>query len=624
MTTHELYINDTLVDLDKDVNIYLLYQSMLFTDLQSIVSNRSYNISLPKTDNNLRAINNYNLADRADESDTGLTFPRKYHKVRYYRNGITIFERGIGTFVSVDSRINFVFAWGNAENFQKLFDKKLNELTDIADAHIGWHNTIPYATHISADYGFFDIDFGQGHIRQYQHPSVSSAYIMSAIARNNGIRWALNEEGYYPCELGDFIIPLLSKNTDDASLDAQSLKGYGYRYEYQGVHAQTFYSTLHPYSTVDPMGLWSESKKMFVTSGKHITKFRIIIEPFTVKFYDWYFSVDYSFNNQKLGDVSFDFTDGLYYGNYPAVDTIVDVSNIEKDGTGKILNAITFDSNLFNRASEILKNPKIQVIPIDAELTLPTIFPLAANLPDITQADFIKGLMQLSGVFAYIKGENEIGFVSIDDIVAKKTQQSAKDWTDKLINTAGAYNAPEGIEFKLDNFAQNNLCKYDDGDDELLKGKYDGAIVVENETIEKEKECFKLPFAPTENVDYVSGDFKTKIAKIPVYTKGSDGKIEYNDDITARILRPKSLNTHVGASFEEMDMRAVIRTRYSDYQEVIRTPRVIKVRCLLNDYDLSVLDLTAPVYFEQYGNYYAILKVQAAADGVCKCEFLEI
>lgn len=76
MVKHELYINDILVDIDKDVNIYPLYQSPLLSDLKSVVSNRTNNISLPLTPKNAKAIQMFHLADTTDDSGA---FPRKWN-----------------------------------------------------------------------------------------------------------------------------------------------------------------------------------------------------------------------------------------------------------------------------------------------------------------------------------------------------------------------------------------------------------------------------------------------------------------------------------------------------------------------------------------------------------------
>lgn len=120
----------------------------------------------------------------------------------------------------------------------------------------------------------------------------------------------------------------------------------------------------------------------------------------------------------------------------------------------------------------------------------------------------------------------------------------------------------------------------------------------------------------------------TQIAYVPLYTT-EDGKVVYNE-VKPRILMGKSLDVEgyetprLGLAFEELDFNSILNRYYVSYQRAIQAPRVIKVRLLLSDIDLSQLDLTRPVYFEQFGHYYAILKLEVQTNGECKGWFLEL
>lgn len=54
------------------------------------------------------------------------------------------------------------------------------------------------------------------------------------------------------------------------------------------------------------------------------------------------------------------------------------------------------------------------------DCAFPTRFPVAPNLPDISQGDFILALMSMNGLFAYADKDspNTIKLISIDDIIA--------------------------------------------------------------------------------------------------------------------------------------------------------------------------------------------------------------
>lgn len=113
------------MELDKDVNINLIFESVLFSELGSVKSNGTYNVALPKTAHNLKAIDNFHLADKKDSEDS---FPRSTLRASLYRDGLPIFENGAAYLQNITDRINFVFTWGGVDLFKKMSDYKLTDL----------------------------------------------------------------------------------------------------------------------------------------------------------------------------------------------------------------------------------------------------------------------------------------------------------------------------------------------------------------------------------------------------------------------------------------------------------------------------------------------------------------
>ena len=54
--TEQIYINGYLMDQNEGKGISLVFQSPYFTDIDSIISNRTSSVELPKTTNNLMAV----------------------------------------------------------------------------------------------------------------------------------------------------------------------------------------------------------------------------------------------------------------------------------------------------------------------------------------------------------------------------------------------------------------------------------------------------------------------------------------------------------------------------------------------------------------------------------------
>lgn len=118
MTYYELYINDILCDLSSDNYISLVYQSPIFSGLDIIQSNRSYNIDLPLTLKNRKAIG------YAERTDIYTDAPYVKLPARLYQEGVPLFTSGYAVITEISDVISVVLTWGNVDNFQSLFGCK--------------------------------------------------------------------------------------------------------------------------------------------------------------------------------------------------------------------------------------------------------------------------------------------------------------------------------------------------------------------------------------------------------------------------------------------------------------------------------------------------------------------
>ena len=57
---------------------------------------------------------------------------------------------------------------------------------------------------------------------------------------------------------------------------------------------------------------------------------------------------------------------------------------------------------------------------------------------------------------------------------------------------------------------------------------------------------------------------------------------------------------------------------------MVHNPVVITEKIEINDIELKELDVTVPVYLDQYGRYYAIISVKAEDTGICECKLLQL
>lgn len=629
---HELYINNTLVDVDDDFDIALLYDSMLFTGVSKLMSNRSTEFSLPKTANNLRAVELSHLSDIKDDPEAGMLYPRRNHKVDYYRNGILIVNNALGVMGDIEKRIPFVFVFGNMENTRRL-NANMSELNEKDLDSILWDNDIRIMPYSQYEPGFAYMDFGQGAgidgKQRYSHPTASVNWILDRMAESNGL--TIDKGNLFD----DMYIPLVSKTPSERSLMDSGMQGQ-LKMVAKKVDPVTFVNTIN----LEMPSPDNEDARLIIDNtgsargfgfkgglkGGYSRPVRVVInngQPFLVTMHKQGEHKDFNLKIRRSsgGDIPIPgetiFSDSYTLIKRYTVDMTIDVSSVDY-WVVRLYNSTTgsVSTDLFSLPDTVYAMTWIE----DEEIPFNSWFPIIPNLPDMKQVDFLKSMMQLRGVFAYPKGIDTIGFASADDVLASR--YVALDWTRKLITESPVPNAPEGLSFKMDNFAQKNWFRWSN-DDEIESVGTDDYIKVYNETIEAEADVVELKFSASNDMAIGDEESGRPLAYVPVYTT-ENGSVKFNK-LTPRVLmgRPGD-NGRLELFFEGLSFDTILEQYYSGYRSIIEVPRVITVRVRLTDLDQAKLDMTRSVYFEQFGRYYAVLSVQAQSNGLCKCKMLEL
>lgn len=655
MTYYELYINDILCDLSSDNYISLVYQSPIFSGLDIIQSNRSYNIDLPLTPKNRKAIG------YAERTDIYTDAPYVKLPARLYQEGVPLFTSGYAVITEISDVISVVLTWGNVDNFQSLFDANLRDLArTLYSMNIGsipWNSAsalLEYG-YDRPQMGFFGIDFGQGIANpEYMHPSIEVQDVLTAIERYNGITIDGKERLYggltYP-----LLLPLVSKNGDDISgavdyFEASRIvsDGRGNRTsfesnlnnyivhdpkniympydpsnpsmngtaEFQTLGANHMFLSINPNTTGDTFNVtcrvsgasWRLKEQIHVIvkgGGKDILK--ISSAPITITsgmtsavytFYTKDFPKEYEINTDSISNISIQLKD--FY-------------NVQSDGAHDII--LSWSVKLWG----------------DIEMIFPSEYPIGVNLPDISQGDFLSALMSMAGLFAYPDKDapDTIKLISVDDIYAI-TNRDTIDWSRKVIlNDRHDVSRPESSIFSLDDLAQKNTLDYDNDDDVITDTA--GEIRIENVNIDKENELVELPFSASENAPLAS-DANALCARIPMYTTSDDGKtVDYNEP-SARILQAIIDDTSTGLywfGYFGENMRfggenGIVAKKYNGYQKAVDKLRLITVKAKLTAIDLHNLDYTKPIYIGQFGQTYGLYSVETGENGICECQLIQL
>ena len=622
MTTYELYINDTLCDLNTDEAITLLYQSPIFSDLDSIQSNRSYNISLPLSPTNIRAV------EQSQRTDVNSEAPYVKLPARLYQNGVPLFTKGFAVVTDISDAINVTLTWGNVDNFQPLFDNNLQDLgpqlEDLGAGHIDWNEDSTILDgNTQNEYpgvAYWGVNFGMGlKDPKYIHPSVQAMTILEAIEKQHGITIDGKERLAYSPNLGP-IVPLLGKNGDEISGKAEVAKSNLSQVEFND---KTIFWGDNPSEHVEYVNGASFDIKG-ATNANIIISFQGFLyskELTDIEGLSIYIAPSNDLNTiiSKIGFNAFNETDRIYIVCNKAS---IDLEGFEIPEEGEFSIVISHDKDVdLSGSIEFFAYPRENV-------TYPSIYPVCVNLPDMSQGDFVMGLMSMNGLFAYpdAKFPDTIRFISIDDIADKAKNYEVVDWSRKVVlNDMNRVDMPDTSEFTIGDLAQRNTLDYENDDD--VTSDTSGVIEIRNANIDKETELVTLPFSASENE---STDGVT-CAMVPIYEKQENGDVDYSE-CSARILSGRGAVIDgfvkcIGSFDPWMKFggdQGIVAKRYASYKDIVDRVRVISVRAKLSPLDLYNLDYAKPVFIDQFGALFAIYSVETGEDGICDCQLIKI
>lgn len=602
--TEQIYINDVLMDGTEGKTVSLVFQSPLFTDIDSIVSNRTNSVEFPATKRNLAAIGNPQMAGSSSD------YAYRKHRALYLRDGVQIFS-GYGTLLSVSgTSIKFSFTWGNVSVFKKLLEYKIRELRsqfNEEDIHLPWDDT----SVTSNAYFPANVDTGG-----YRHPAMRVSAILDEIERRTGVTIGNKER------LTDYRIPVTGKTADNYAKRLQgviagsnlSVRTHQYQYKY---------SLSVGNGDKDIRGMYAGDGLFDVSEFKTLkievsSDFQYSIPAYTgssAQQINVYATEEDGSFGKQLGYIRlYRSTSGsrFVYAVNSGVGTgeelvfnVEDYARIRIEiftaGTAQTSTAPTVTSGVVN------------IIPdYDQEQSLiyGGVYPIYQNLPDWTVSQLLKNLMKIEGLFAVCPHENTIRFLSIDDVYNARTD--AEDITRKLIFKDGA---PSERSFTYGQYAKKNFFRY--AEDDTVRKSGDGTMLIDNDNLDEEKDVLKLDFA--------ASDMFNGRVQISLYTKNDDGELEYSD-VKPRILKLSGVSTNGQEllTFEGLDWDSLIAAKYAGFARCVRNASVVKSSIRVDTLTLAKLDLTVPVYSFSLGHYYAILKLSTKDGETADIEMLQM
>lgn len=628
------------------VNLNL--KSNILSDISKISNNTSYTIKLPKTANNLRIINGAIFP--SSESD----FAHKVHKARLERDGIVIVEDASLLLLKIGTDIECSLTWGVAGQMESVKDGNLSDLEAVKGRYTVWRteNNFP-----KIDIGLKDDEKNMG-----MHPYLRFDEIFNWINEESGNLF--DASGLLP-KLGKLIFPLLQRKKSD-NIEQNYMEMMHSSSSFIGIENQGGYISLsdhgYMYLPFTLSGSISDSVDLDTILEEKVYDSKLYgLWPkrgLEVRYTEFLYYIKGTFKVTGLlldgkldetlrfailqseyngsGYLYIDYIDiplerGDEYEAYYSVDAYVkasqghgsthypELSLWTKVGTTRYYYT-SGETKQANIKVEFTGRIKIFVgeYGADEDDTLRPYtgigiqsssnkYYYAPNLPNIKKIDFIKGICNIFGLYAYLD-EDRIKFNGYETLYDNKPV--AADWSDFLVYPDREQDFAREMEYSLEGIAQHNRFKWKNSDE------YDGAdgeIFVENETVDYETDLVKSAFAACRN----RGDK----AYIPVYSYNEKGELEYDSDDKGYVLTVDgSSNT---AAFRS-DWEALIQEYYQGYRRLISNSLVINEYFILNSYQVKNVRMDVPIYLRKYGCYFAIVEIKTKDKDLCDVKLLKL
>lgn len=607
----KLIINNTEMDIG-DISIPINFQCSDVASLDNIVCNYSFTIKLPMTEVNLAAINYSQEVSNED------TFPYYYHDCRYYIDGFPIFEKGQVRILRITDSIEISILFGNYELLGLIDKVKLQDLS--ISEYLMWDYAIANGT--NSGFGisqngdtFFN---GKLHVERLV-PFVYAKYLFDLIISSYTMPADIESH------MGSSVLPLATLKSalaylNDVVVDIRHSTNINISGAGTWIHTfDSFseYSDVYNLTFLNTGGL-----RIFIppVSGYYIFSFDYYLDtlPFgmagTVDLIDYYTTsridgIAFStVGNNRTKTIKLNKGQAFYLS-----------LTTNMGGFNFTSNKVTFQLDTDSNGNNFSTSGDCLI-----ETAFKLKYPIKPNLPDITQKDFVKSIMQLYGLMLQIV-DGSAQFFTFNDVMDNRT--NARDWSDFLVQT----NRHETyIDFSSD-IGESNFLKYkEDKSVATNYGNYD--IPAINQFAKYRDILTNKLFAATESVmEKDSLGNPVRMCKFDLYELSNNS---YNlKSITQRICIPQNLdlnytidsvygestggaggditvnvytfeNSGAGLMYEEL-----ANSYWEAYMSIINKYKQMKLKFILPVSEINKFRFDYPIYLSQYGRYFFVKRI---------------
>lgn len=635
----KLYINDIEIDLPDGFVIPRTKQVNNFNSLDDRQTNYTLNIKLPKTKNNIKALDY--LGNQSDVSNK----PYQYNKAQlFHDNGNCEIYDGFAVIKSTSNEYN-VTIYDGLITFSKAIENKvlsdiglseLNHLKNLNTVKETWtDNTKPYRYNV-ADYN--GNAFVNGKLNtDFLIPSVNVKYLWDKVHEFFGYTYegsvfdtqdfrdlwitypkAVNADTQQVVNVGDFVYDGDTRyySTDDNDLTIYRSKSL--TASLGGTPLSNAYLQGNSYQTGGfPIGTQDQPLVNSVFNVLTTGAYKITIK-------GTFFANASSPNGYQINLLKnyvatniHDITTGEYfelvhYVNLTATDTL------------------SISSHLFGF--------DISDIDVKIEFVTGNAVDFEEALLDFSIKDFFNEVLYRHGLTPFTsKYTNNIEYLTFDEWF---NTSEVLDWSaDK-----GKYIDTVQESYIIGNYGKRSYLRYKYNDSN--SSHHDSYLIVQNENLPDSVDIIKSKlFAPESKKSiFFESNFGEQYNTYPIWSKEpKDDGIEYKAlDNRFYIMRSQEVNktinlidestgqegtTHVfyREDFERLGFNEIKNQYYEPLYGVLNKSKISLIKLYINDLDIHSLDFRKLIYIKEKSSYYILNKVpNYNGKGVYNCECIRI
>lgn len=627
-----LFIDGKEVEFGGEVGIYLTYRSNIMNpDISKILGNNSSTIKVPHTLHNASIIENAQMVT----SDT--RFPYIKHTADVVRDGIILIQGATVILLkTTPEEYELSLVWGVSEGLRQMAeeDAPLTVLADyLTTQKVEWKASSAGSVLMpEAVYGY--IRDWEGVNKYTAHPVVSLMEIMQAIMTKYSAQMIIPDK--VAQELRELVMPILKGVQPKSTIALQ--KSASAQGNYTGVIA---WNSVQTGAYNDGLVIVKDDVKIVGAEANIVAYISTDYDKDVRRVQeDSYISIIKRTPREEDGKIECDDSEvmkipcvraeWMIHPQYDAVIKAHYIATLEDED--EVFNAddeiIVKLWSYTGASTSLLDGWDASTLTLTLQKQSTEVgeyYHIGENLPDLNIMKWLKGVMQMLGVYAFQGNDGNIYLTSYTSFFSQTS--NARDWSGYLCMTST--HASEEQEFEADGFARKNWVRYKN-DDNIKKMDY--YFTVDSEVLEAEGDYLSLPF---DAVGKVEGDpVRPSIAKIPVYSvereETDNGgyknvlKRNNSEEKKAHVLRNVETQEGYYLSRGYLSWEYLLQKYYQGIIQSIQQAHYITATFYLDAPTLQKVDFRYPIYLSQYASYFAIIEIKTKANNLAEVKLLKL